>query len=629
MRFPVSMRSIALAITFMFTGLLAACGGSSTGSILIPSVTDCTVPANQTGNQCGPVAFNLGDASGDFVSYVVTVDQITLVRDDGVTVNALPAPVTVDLAQLVDFNALLGTAFVPSGTYTSLSVKLDYSSADIEAENASGSTIRLTPVSSDGSSVGTITQKINLGADNTITVQSGITSVATLDFDLAASNSIDFSATPPTVTVGTFLLATASAADITYSQASGKLTAVDTAGATYTVDVVPLFYTGTKTFGSLVVVTDSQTAFSVNGAGYTGSPGLQAVAGLPAGTATLAYGSMDPGKNRFEASEVYAGGSVPGATLDSVHGSVTARSGSLLTVRGVTFVRSSGSTLYHSIVTVTLGTQTVVRKAGEPTTPETTADVSVGQRVVVLGTLTNTDPTALAMDAGATATGYVQLAPSSVAGTVLSENAGTVTATLSEINRHPVSWFNFAGTGTSAAVDANPLNYEINSGSLDLTAIAVGDPAEFDGFVQSFGQAPPDFNAETIGNYTASGTRLMVSWRPNGTAAPFISQSTTALVLNLADPNLGPFAVLRRGGLMTDLTSLSASPSIKPPSGGTGLYAIRQNGVVTVYVSFAGWEADLQSRLNGSTVMIGLFGSGGYSATTNTYTATKLSANLK
>lgn len=628
MRLPASARGIASLFTLLFAFVLSACGGGGS-SILLPSATDCTNPVNQSSTQCGPLALNIGDATGDFASYVVTVDQVTLVRDDGVNVNALAAPVTVDLAQLVDFNALLGTTFVPSGTYTSLSVKLDYTSADIEAENASGNLVKLAPVAADGSAVGVITQKIDLGTGNTISVQSGTTSVATLDFDLEASNNIDFSATPPTVTVGPFLFATASPAAIVYSQASGKLTSVSTASSSYTIDVVPLFYTGTKTFGSLTVATDSATYFEVNGAVYAGSAGLQALAAMQTGTMTLAYGTMVPGKNQFEASEVYAGSSVPGATLDSVHGSVTARSGTLLTVRGVTYIRASATTIYHSTVTVQLGTGTVVHKAGEPTTAVTTGDISVGQRVVVFGTLTNIDPTALTMDAGSTSTGYVQLAPSEVAGTVLSENAGSITAALSEINHHPVSWFNFAGTGTSAAVDADPANYEIATGSLDLAQITVGEAAEIEGFVQPFGLAPPDFNAETVGNYVTSRTRLMVSWRPNGTAAPFTSQSTTALVLNLADPNLGPFALLRQGGDTMDLASLAASPTIAPPASGTGLYAIRQNGVVTVYVSFAAWETDLQGRLNGSTVMIGLFGTGGYSAATNTYTATKLAANLK
>jgi len=575
------------------------------------------------------VALSIRDAAGDFTSYAVTIDQITLTRQDGVTVKALPAPVPVDLAQLVSESELFGTVSLPSGTYTKMAIDVDYTNADISAENASGQVIGLTPVTQGGAAAGVETVTVQFPSSQELVVSQGSATFASLDFDLEASNSIDFSASPPTVTVSPFLYASLNPADLPYSRASGTLRSVDTSNSTYAIDVVPLFYTGTKDFGQLTVATDSQTYFHVNGTDYTGSSGLGAMGSLAAGTATLAYGTYDRSADRFDAVEVFAGSSVPGESMDAVHGSVVARSGNTLTVVGLTHVVSTDEELRHSTVTVGVGSNTVVYKAGDPSASAGIGDISVGQRVTILGTLTNTDPTSLTMDAGTTDTGYVRLAPSQVAGSVVSVNSGLVVLNLDAVNNHPVGWFDFGGTGSTSSLDADPSNYEVDTGSLSLSGLTLGQPAEIDGFVQPFGQAPPDFNAETIGNFRTDGARLMVMWRPNGTVAPFSTENPDQLVIDLADPNLGPQAVLRRGGTRVDLTSLPASPSIVPPSGGTGLYAIKQGGVVTIHVGFANFVSDLQSRLNGSTVMVAFFARGGYDAGSNTYTATRIAAQLK
>lgn len=108
---------------------------------------------------------------------------------------------------------------------------------------------------------------------------------------------------------------------------------------------------------------------------------------------------------------------------------------------------------------------------------------------------------------------------------------------------------------------------------------------------------------------------------------PFSVFTTSQLSLDLADPELGPLQVLRRGGEMTDLTALPASPLIVPPANGLGTYAIRQDGVVTVYVSFAAFVTDLKDRLDGTTTLVSFFATGGYSS--GTYTATRIAAALK
>ncbi|MDE2234872.1 MAG: DUF4382 domain-containing protein [Gammaproteobacteria bacterium] len=617
------LRRIFALLFIMILTAVSACGGGSDST----SSVDCSLAQNQSSSACGAVAFTLGDATGDFISYVVTVDQVTLVRSDGLTVNALAAPARMDLAQLVDGSALMASAYIPSGTYTSLRMSIDYGGADIEAEDSLGGLVKLTPVDSTGTTLATVSIPVQLAGGSEIVVQQGVSTLTSLDFDLAASNIVNLGANPPTVTVNPVLFATSSTADLPTSVAQGLLTGVSLSASTYSIQVQPLFYLGNHTFGSLTVATGSATAFEINGAASSGSTGLQALAALPDSTPTLAYGTFSASDGSFEAEEVYAGTSVPGATLDSVDGSVLARSGDVLTVRGVVYVQSTGTILYHSLVSVTLGTNTVVHKAGDPAAVLAISHISVGQRVAILGTLTDTDPSALALDAGSATTGYVRLAPATVDGTLLTNNSGQLTLNLAEINHHRVSWYDFSGTGSSSVTDADPANYEVDASGVTLPSITLGSPVEIRGFVQSFGAAPPDFTAEEVGNYVLTGTRLMANWRPNGSATPFSTLSTNQIIINLSDPNLGPVAVLRRGGDIIDLTALPASPLIVPPASGLGNYAIRQAGVVTVYVSFSSFAGALQTRLNGTTVLVGLFATGGYD--NGTFTATRLAVQLK
>ena len=606
--------------------LVSACGGSSSSSSTSGNV-DCSLPQNELGPGCGRLALSIADATGDFASYVVGVNQVTLVRDDGLVVNVLPAPAQVDFTQLVDASQLMATAYVPSGTYVSMSLTLDFAGADIEAEGLSGQLVKLAPVDSSGAALGVTAVSVQLGSGNTIVVQHDSSTLASLDFDLDASNSVSLSATPPTVTVSPVLYAAANFTALPTSTAMGKLVSVDASTASYVVSVQPLYYAGSHTFGTLAVVTSSGTSFDVNGTAYTGAAGIQAMSALAAGTPTLAYGTFSPSDDSFQATEVYVGSSVPGATLDAVNGSVLSRSGNTLTVRGVTYVQSTGAVIYHSLVTVSLGAKTVVYQAGAPGTHLAISAISVGQRVALLGTLTSTDPAALALDAGSADTGYARLTLSEVGGALVSKSTSGVVLNLSEVNNHRVSWYNFSGTGTTSADDADPTLYQVNTGSLNLSSLTVGAPVEVKGFVQPFGAAPPDFNAASAGNYSLDDARLMVNWRPTGSVSPFSVFTTSQIVINLSDPDLGPLQVLRRGSEMTDLTALPTSPLIVPPTNGLGTYAIRQNGVVTVYVSFTAFATDLKGRMSGTTRMVGFFATGGYSS--GTFTATRVAASLK
>lgn len=620
----------AVTVGVVLAFILSACGGggSSSSPSTPPTAVDCSLPSNQTTSQCGATTFSITDAAGDFVSYDVTIDQITLTRTDGLVVKALAAPVSVDLTDLIDVNQLLASAYLPSGTYNAVAIQVDYTNADIAALDSQDKIVNLTPVDGQGQPAGIQTVQLKLSNDAALVIQQGVSLLASLDFDLEASNNIDFSASPPTVTVSPYLYAAATTGDLPATRATGELANTDLTAGTYTINLAPLYTANPKSLGSLVVAVSNQTTYDIDGATYVGSAGLQALAQLAAGTMTLAYGTYTPQDGQFEANQVYAGTSiagVPDTSLDSVHGSVIARTGDTLTVLGKTFVQTNSTTLYHSTVTVNLGSKTVVRQAGDLSTQLGLTAISVGQRVVILGTLTDTTPTSLVMDAGIVDTGYVRLEPSVASGNVLALNAGEILMNLVELNHHPAAWFNFSGTGITSSNDALPSNYEINTGALSQSGLTVDEPAEVTGFVQPFGQAPPDFNAVEIGNYVQSRARLLLNWQPTGTTAPFTTEDATQLVVNLSAVRV---AHIRQGGVMTPLVASAAPLTIVPPSG-NGIFALRQGGTVTVYVSFANFVKDLQSRLDGSTAVGMITGRGGYDSANKIFTATRLAVSIK
>ena len=404
----------------------------------------------------------------------------------------------------------------------------------------------------------------------------------------------------------------------------GPLRAVDTAASNYTVQVRPWHVGPGTPFGIATVHTAAATEFEIDGTHYTGSAGLTALAALPAATPTVAFGTLTLADRRYDASIVLAGSSVPGHGLDAVLGNVVARTGDTLTVRGATVVRSSGVVIYRDTVTVRIGDDTSVRR--RPGLVLDKSAISVGQRVEILGTVTSatTDP-ATTLDATA---GRVRLLVTHVAGLVASRNPGQTNVNLTSIDRRPVEIFDFAGTGISSAVDADPSDYEIATGNLPLGDIASGDAVRMFGFVQPFGAAPQDFTAFTVVGLSTRGARLALGWRPEGTTAPFSSLGPDGLVPDLANPAIGARHVILVGGVRIDLLSLPAAPTVLSPAGGRTRYAILDGSRVVVLPDFASLVRALGERLNGSTKAYGLWAEGAWNPGENTFSARVISVHL-
>ncbi|MGH8280787.1 MAG: hypothetical protein ACRERZ_01200, partial [Gammaproteobacteria bacterium] len=258
---------------------------------------------------------------------------------------------------------------------------------------------------------------------------------------------------------------------------------------------------------------------------------------------------------------------------------------------------------------------TKVHEEGNPTGTFAINDISVGQRVLVFGTVTNPNTGSLTLDASS---GLVRLEYTRLDATFNGPDgsgAGML-VNVQSFEGRPANLFDFTGT------NSDPADYDIDLNGLSDSGFTANDPVVSYGFVTPFGSAPPDFSAISVADFSTAHAYLRIWWGTAGTSQAFSSiDAISGIVLNLSSNPV--FDQLRRGGVETDLGTLPASPTITGNPAG-GVFAIRQGGTVTVHVTFAGFVTDLTSRLNAGGVVLGFYGAGGFNSTSNTYTANKL-----
>jgi hypothetical protein len=494
----------ACAMTVALT--VAGCsGGGDTGS-----GNSSTASATN-----GQALVSMTDAAGDFLSYAVDVQSLTLTKQDGTVVETLPLTTRVNFADYVEMTEFFTAATIPSGTYISARMRLDFSAADLQVEDANDNAVAV-PVSNirdaNGNPISTLDVDVKFDNRRALFIAPGIPAHLTLDFNLQASNTADLTVSPPVVTVKPFLVADVDPQNPKTMRLRGPLKSVNQQNQTYQVFLRPM-YRNLGDFGSVTVHIDANTVFEIDEVNYQGAAGLAALNAKPAGTATVAVGEWQVSTTRFKADEVLAGSSVPDGTRDVVVGEVIARAGDQLTVRGASLIRSDGTFTFRDTLTVNVGPFTKVRQQALMTPGLTKDDISLGQRIAAFGVLDGSTST---LDA---TTGLGRLLVTSVAGTVNATGAGSLEMNVQRINERRITLFNFAGTGTSSAADADPTHYQIATGALSLTGLTAGTPVRVLGFVTHFKTAPPDFTAQTVVNLTDHPATLVVNWRPP-TAGP-------------------------------------------------------------------------------------------------------------
>ena len=573
----------------------------------------------------GAVDVALTDAAGDFLSYAVDVTSLSLTKDDGTAVETLPQRTRVDLAQLADLSEFVAGVTIPAGKYVGVTLGLDYSSADIRVDDGTGLPVPV-PLANlrdgQGNLVTVLSVKVQLDGAKPLSIAPIGLELLDLDFNLAASNTVDMSVpASPMVTVAPLLVADVDPASPKPHRIRGPLDSVAGAGGTsgaFTLVLRP-FNLAQGDHGRLMFRADANTAFEINQVQSVGSAGLQALAQLPRLTAVVAVGTLVPGTRQFLATEVRAGTSVALGADDVLTGNVLSRSGNVLTVKGAELVRGDGTLIFRDTVSVTVGTGTKVLKDATAGA-FVTGDISVGQRITALGTLDTPGTSMTSVD-------LVRMLVTQLNGTASSVAGATVGVAVAKIDGRPVGLFDFTGTGTPGN-DADPAAYVVAAGAVSLAGIANGTPLKVRGFPVPLGTAGAagDFNATTLIDVTHSPATLVVGWPLE--PAPFIF-SVGGLTLNLT--NAGALHDVIRDGVDTRLLTTDA-PLVTSQGAGLFVIVIGVNGTAQVFTQFSAYQQALQSGLNSGRKARSFFAAGGtgsYVDATKTLTAATAAAALQ
>lgn len=588
-----------------------------------------------------------------FLSYRVGLVSVQLQTSHGRrTASVLPSSTTVDLAQLANLSEVLGAVGVEDGDFKQAVVTLDYSSAQIVYDDGSLDGVALTPLGASGQPLGQVTLTLALDPGNSLTITRKSSSRLSLDFNLAASNIVNLA--QKTVTVTPLMAASASPIDTKVVHLRGPLAGVDTSREVFTAGIQP-FYFATGGFGQLQITPSTVTTYEINGAPSTGTAGVTQLAALSSDATIETFGTLTSSTSTtagastttsgtttttsattsttsstnvsFAANQVLAGNSAQGSGLDRISGVVSGRSGNTLSVEGATLLGNDGAnTFIPGTATINIGPNTQVTQFGAASVEANgTQQISVGSVIDAYGTAGALNSGNVTLDASA---GRVRLSQTTASGLVTAQGTGTLTLNLTSLGGRQAAIFDFAGTGTSASVDASASDYQVDTGALVLTNATVGTPVEATGLVTAFGAAPPDLSVTTLLDNTTINAALVVDWG-TGTPAPFAAYDSTQITLDARNGSIGARHEIELGAQTINIVGVASDPLIIPnPSSANTLFTIGHSasGTFENFITYAAFITKLQSELNGTVVATGLTAFGPY--TTNTYTLSASSITI-
>jgi hypothetical protein len=604
----------------------ALCAGLCAVAVLLAGCHTKTLPPPGT-----PVV-TLGDVSGDFDAYQVTIDSITLTATDGSVATVLATPQLVDLARLTEITELLGAPAAASGTYVSAQLTIDYTLASIWYNN-NGSAVACSPRTPANAAMGIVVVTVTFDKAHPLVITHGQSSRVAIDVDLAASNSVNTSVSPCIVNVQPFLTMRPAPLDTTPLRARGLLVITEQSSSDFIMNTRPLYDLVSIGIGAVTVKTDAQTYFSINGVTYTGAAGLAVMAQQGLNEPVAAYGalaSLSGITPTFNATQVYAGTSLESPLEAFVSGVVAARSGDTLTVHGSFVVSSVGGINFAGSTTLLIGDKTIISQDGVAASGLTPAALSVGQQITASGQATVDSSGNLHLDATA---GQVRLASTRLWGTLNSAAPGSLSLKTQLYGNYSPADFNFAGTG-AAGQDADPAAYAVNTGALNVGAIGPGTLVAVDGLVTPFGAAPPDFKATAVTVGTATEQKLVVEWF-DGTTKPFTSITSAGFVVNLDNPDMGAYRYIATGPDRLDMKTLAAGSPLITTAGAPNQTDLRLaigsttlTTGVSMYASASAFTTAVNSTLNGTNKLYRLVAVGQYNNNTNTFVASSISMAL-
>jgi hypothetical protein len=316
-----------------------------------------------TSDEMGAVQVGLTDMPGEFLSYTVDVTSLVLTKADGSVVETLPQRTRVDLAQLADLAEFVTGATVPSGIYVGATLNLDYTSADLEVDDGAVWLYRCPANIRDaqGNPVTTMTVSVKLDNARPLTIVPFVPAFLDLDFNLAASNTVDMT-TPasPVVTVSPLLVADVNPDAPKPHRIRGPLDSVNLQGGTFTLILRP-FNLVLGEHGRFTFITDASTTFEINQVSSVGSA-VTALFQQARLTAVVAVGTLVAGHASRDRSA--RGSSVVFGTSDVLTGNVIARNNNTLTRKARSWSATTARSIFRDTVSVTVGAGTKVIKQG-------------------------------------------------------------------------------------------------------------------------------------------------------------------------------------------------------------------------------------------------------------------------
>ncbi len=628
MKFTTIGRAAALLTALILTGCSGGAGTAASGPFPVASCD----PANAaTFDECGTVLVGFTDADGDFLNYTVDVLSLTLETANGRVVEVMPRKTRINFTDYVDVTELVTAAAIPPAVYVAGTIRLDYTDAEIFVEEANVAKEAIV-TDSAGTPLGQTDLKIVLSDRDRLAVTKRRAHFLQLDFDLEASHVVDIAPTPATAVAEQFIVAEVHPVDAKDIRVRGPLVEVNEAGMSYTIAVRP-FHDRAGDFGKFTVNVTDTTEFEVNDEMFVGTEGLRALGAAGRGTPTVAKGTLTVADRSFTADLVLAGSSVPGHDRDAIVGNIIKRDGNFLTIRGATIIPHAVSVdrrvHFHDDVVVEVGPNTRVFKDGYRLSSLSIDALSIGQRVTIRGNQPTASSDALAPQILFDATeGAVRMHVTHLSGIVNTVVPGQTDITLHSIDHRRVAIFDFAGTGPSQGLDADPENYEVRTDNLTLADFSTGQPIVAWGFPTAFGMAPPDFTGRSVVDYSDVRSALGVGWGADGTVAPFTSIGIDGLVLDNQNADIGIRHYIRQGPVLIDLTSLPANTTIVPRESDRMLFVIKTTDSLRQYSDWGDFVDDLGLSLNGSTTARSMYAYGRYDVDTNTFNAYKLGVYL-
>lgn len=589
----------------------------------------------------GTVIVTMSAKPGPFTSYVVTLEQIYLTRNDGNTATLPVVTQPVDLAQLYRNRNLIEVPPVVIGTYVSATFLLVYSGAiSAYVDNQIIQAPAWDPAAN--AAAGTLTVTVTFDPNHPLVINNQNSTPLDLVIDLEASNLLVPSTTTGTgwqTNVKPFWTASTRPTYDTPIFARGDFVITDTKNNNFVLNTRPFRATllNSTANGALTVNVNDQTYYQINGMTYVGATGLAAMAALQSTLATIPvaayspntsspFGSLNTITPSMNATEVYVGSSLESSIEDQATGIVSAlNSDGSLTLTDMAFIDRTGNFYnYLQSAVLTVGpTTTIVSIDGVSNVTPTTQSISVGQFVNVIGQqLLDVNSNLQGMDATGTTVGgaQIRLQNTTLWGTLNSATPGTAFLNLQSVEN--VLAPTFIPTAT---------NYQVGTGSIDESTTAAGTLLKVDGLATPQNTGPPYFTASAVS--VPVNSQLVLQWdATNGNTSGSIAISGSQITINTSDPNLAS-PVIRTGPVTTVIQpppgnvitiTYNTTDPVNLPLYGTGSVALGE-----LWFSDPNAFATKASSFLTANPVFKLVATGQYDPTTGTFNATSVTMNAK